>query len=72
MEGQGLKVYKVYINDESGLILSYFTARTNLVVNIFIYIIGKRIGQSLSLKYFAANDQSEEGFMYMELSTTIG
>ena len=28
---QGLKVYKVYINDDPVLTLTYFTARSNLV-----------------------------------------
>ena len=31
MDLQGLKVYKVYINDDPGLTLTYFTARSNLV-----------------------------------------
>ena len=31
MDHQGLKVYKVYINDDPGLTLTYFTAGSNLV-----------------------------------------
>ena len=31
VDHQGLKVYKVYINDDPGLTLTYFTARSNLV-----------------------------------------
>ena len=31
MDYQGLKVYKVSINDGTGLILTYFMARSNLV-----------------------------------------
>ena len=31
MEHQELNVYKVYINDEPGLTLTYFTARSSLV-----------------------------------------
>ena len=31
MDHQGLKVYKVYINDDSGFTLTYFTARSDLV-----------------------------------------
>ena len=30
MDHQGLKVYKVYLNDDPGLTLTYFTARSNL------------------------------------------
>ena len=33
---QGLKVYKVYINDDPGLTLTYFTARSNLVTWAFL------------------------------------
>ena len=29
MQHQGLKLYKVYINDDSGLTMTYFTARSN-------------------------------------------
>ena len=32
---QGLKLYKVYINDEPGLTLTYFTARSNWVAYTF-------------------------------------
>ena len=31
IDHQGLNVYTVYINDDPGLMLSYFTARSNLV-----------------------------------------
>ena len=31
MDHQGLNVYKVYINDDAGLTLTYFTARSKLV-----------------------------------------
>ena len=31
MDHQGRKVFKVYINDDPGLTLTYFTARLNLV-----------------------------------------
>ena len=30
MQHQGLKLYKVYINDDPGLTLTYFMARSNL------------------------------------------
>ena len=32
---QELKLYKVYINDDPGLTLAYFTARSNWVTYIF-------------------------------------
>ena len=33
MDHQGLKVYKMYINDDPGLTLTYFTARSNFGQN---------------------------------------
>ena len=35
LQHQGLKLYKVYINDDPGLTLTYFTARSNLVAYTF-------------------------------------
>ena len=35
MYHRGLKVYKVYINDDPGLTLTYFTARSNWVACTF-------------------------------------
>ena len=32
MDHHGLKVYRVYINDDLGLTLKYFTARSSLVI----------------------------------------
>ena len=41
MPHQGLKHYKVYINDYPGVTLTYFTARSNSVVYTFEW--GKRL-----------------------------
>ena len=35
MQHQGLKLFKVYINDDPGSTLSYFMARSNLVAYAF-------------------------------------
>ena len=35
MKHWGLKLYKVYINDDPGLALTYFTARSNWVICTF-------------------------------------
>ena len=35
MKHQGLKLYKVYINDDPGLTLTYFTTRSNSVAYTF-------------------------------------
>ena len=37
MQHRGLKLYKVYINDDSVLTLTYFTARSNWVAYTFIW-----------------------------------
>ena len=34
----GLKLYKVYINDDPGLTLTYFTARSNWVACTFEWV----------------------------------
>ena len=36
-EGGGLKLCKVYINDDPGLTLTYLTERSNWVSNTFIW-----------------------------------
>ena len=35
MRHQGLKLYKIFINDDPGLTLTYFTARSNWVAFMF-------------------------------------
>ena len=35
MQDEGLKLYKIYINDDPGLTLTYFTARSNWVAYMF-------------------------------------
>ena len=37
MQHLGLKLYKVYINDDPELTLTYLTARSNCVANTFEY-----------------------------------
>ena len=37
MQHRALKLYQVYINDDPGLTLTYFTARSNLVTKAFFY-----------------------------------
>ena len=41
MQHRGLKLYKVYINTDAGLTLTYFTARSNLVPYAFVWGKGK-------------------------------
>ena len=35
MQHWGLEFYKVYINDDPGMTLTYFTARSNLAAYVF-------------------------------------
>ena len=42
MQHQGLKLYKVYINSDPGLTLTYFTARSNLALML---LYGKKVKQ---------------------------
>ena len=37
MQHRGIKLYKVYINGDPGLTLTYFTARSNLGIKAFIW-----------------------------------
>ena len=46
MQYRGLKLYKVYINDEPMLTLTYFTARSNLVA--FMFEWGKIVTKSFN------------------------
>ena len=35
MQHGGLEVYKVYINDDLGMTMTYFTSRSNLAAYVF-------------------------------------
>ena len=53
MQHQGLKLYKVYINDDPGLTLTYFTTKSNRVTYTFEW--GKLL-QSYLMGKLAAKD----------------
>ena len=53
MQHRGLKLYKVYINDDPGLTLTYFMPRSNWVAYTFEW--GKLL-QSFNGGKFAAKD----------------
>ena len=55
MQHQGLYLYKVYINDDPGLTLTYLTARSNWVAYTFewgkvlqSYLMGKTCSKGLN------------------------
>ena len=50
----GLKLYEVYINDDPGLTLTYFMARSNLVTCTFEW--GKTVTKSFNGGKLAAKD----------------
>ena len=55
LQQQGLKLYKVYINDDPGLTLTYFTTRSNWVAYTFVsenllqsHLMGKTCSKGLN------------------------
>ena len=56
MQHWGLKLYKVYINNDPGLTMTYFTARSNLVAYAFEW------GNLLQL---SLDGQSDRRFMFL-------
>ena len=67
MQHRGLKLYKVYINSDPGLTLTYFTARSNLVPYAFVWEKGKTMDFSETIVIYdlklATDDLSEKTFL---------
>ena len=67
MQHWGLKLYKVYINSDPGLTLTYFTARSNLVLYAFVWEKGKTMDFSETIVIYdlklATDDRSDETFL---------
>ena len=63
----GLKLYKVYLNDDPGLTLTYFMARSNLVPYAFVWEKGKTMDFSETIVVYdlklATDDRSNEKFL---------
>ena len=63
----GLKLYKDYINDDPGLTLTYFTARSNLVPYAFVWEKGKTMDFSETIVVYdlklATDDRSDKKFL---------
>ena len=57
----GLKLYKVYINSDPGLTLTYFTARSNLVG---VRLNWKNCYKVIRWEKLAANDQINRKFIF--------
>ena len=61
-----LDYYQVCSNDDPGLTLTYFTARSNLVPYAFVWEKGKTMDFSESIIYdlkLATDDQSDKKFL---------
>ena len=60
----GLKYYQIYSNDDTGLTLTYFTARSHLVSYAFVWGKGKTMDFSETIVVYdlrlATDDQSEK------------
>ena len=62
-----LNYYQIYSNDDPGLTLTYFTARSNLVPNAFVWEKGKTMDFSETIVVYdlklATDDQSDKKFL---------
>ena len=68
MQHRGLKLYKVYMNSDPGLTLTYFTARSNLVPYAFVWEKGKTMDFSETIVIYdlklATDDRSDQTFLF--------
>ena len=67
MQHRLLEYYQVCSNDDSGLILTFFTARSNLVPYAFIWEKGKTMDISKTIVVYdlklATDDRSDKKFL---------
>ena len=72
----GLKLYKVYINDDPGLTLTYFTIRSNLVPYVFVWEKGKTMDFSEIIVIYdlklATDDRSDKKFLLTSKLCLLG
>ena len=66
MQHRVLKHYQLYSNDDPGLTLTYFTARSNLVPYAFVWEKGKTMDFSVTIVVYdlklATDDRSDKNF----------
>ena len=53
---KGLEPCKIYINNDPGLTLTYFTARSNLVPKMFEWEKGKTVHLVKTIGFFLLNE----------------
>ena len=76
MHHQVLEYYQVCSNDDPGLILTYFTARSNLVPYAFVWEKGKTVDFSETIVVcdlkLAIDDQSDKKFLLTSKLCPLG
>ena len=76
MKHWGLKLYKVHINDDPGLTLTYFTARSNLIPYAFVWEKGKTMDFSETVVVYdlklATDDRSDKKFLLTSKLCPLG
>ena len=69
-------LFKVYINDDPGLTLTYFTARSNLVPYAFVWEKGKTMDFSETIVVYdlklATDDLSDKKFLFTSKLCPLG
>ena len=76
MQHRGLKLYKIYINSDPRLTLTYFTARSNLVPYAFEWEKGKTMDFSETIVIYdlklATDDRSDKTFLLTSILCPLG
>ena len=76
MQHRGLKLYKVYINSDPGLTLTYFTARSSLVPYAFVWEKVKTMDFSETIVIYdlklATDDRSDKTFLLTSKLCPLG
>ena len=72
----GLKLFKLDINDDPGLTLTYFTARSNLVPYAFVWEKGKTVDFSETIVVYdlklSTDDLSDKKFLFTSKLCPLG
>ena len=76
MQHRVLEYYQVYSNDDPGLTLTYFMARSNLVPYAFVWEKGKRMDFSETIIVYdlklAKDDRSDKKFLLTSKLCPLG
>ena len=76
MQHRVLKYYQIYSNDDPGLTLTYFMARSNLVPYVFVWEKGKTMDYSETIVVYdlklAKDDRSDKKFLLTSKLCPLG